>query len=120
MALFAGALEPRLSVAVVSGYLSTWQQSIFGVYHCPCNFVPNLARFADCSDIAGLRAPLPLLFVAAQSDHYFPIDGMYAAYEATRVIYRSLDAEDRLELYVGPGGHRFYKKRAWPFLARWL
>ena len=118
--LFAGALETRISATIVSGYLSTWQQSIYGVYHCPCNFVPNLARFADCGDIAGLAAPRPQLFVAAQSDHYFPIDGMYAAYETARDIYRSLNAEDRIDLYVGPGGHRFYKERVWPLLARWL
>jgi dienelactone hydrolase len=118
--LFATALEPRITASVVSGYLCTWQRSIFGVYHCPCNFVPNLARFADCGDIAGLTAPRPQLFVAAEYDHFFPIDGVYPAYETIRNVYGSLSAEERVELYVGPEGHRFYKERVWPFLARWL
>ena len=118
--LFASAVEPRIAASVVSGYLCTWQGSIFGVYHCPCNFVPNLARLADCGDIGGLTAPRPQLFVAAEKDHLFPIDGVHAAYEAVRDIYSSLGAEDRVELYVGPDEHRFYKKRVWPFLAHWL
>ena len=50
----------------------------------------------------------------------FPIDGVREAYEAVREVYRSLGAEDRIELYVGPNEHRFYKKRVWPFLAQWL
>jgi len=118
--LFAAALDPRIAASVVSGYFCTWEQSIFGVYHCPCNFVPDLARLADCSDIGGLTAPRPQLLVAAEKDHMFPIDGVREAYEAVREVYRSLGAEDRIELYVGPNEHRFYKKRVWPFLAQWL
>jgi dienelactone hydrolase len=120
VALFASALEPRIAASVVSGYLCTWQRSIYGVYHCPCNFVPHLARFADCGDVAGLAAPRPQLFVAAEHDHLFPIDAVYPAYETVQSVYRSLDAGERAELYVGPGGHRFYKERVWPFLVQWL
>jgi dienelactone hydrolase len=118
--LFASALEPRIAASVVSGSLCTWARSLYGVYHCPCNFVPNLARFADCGDIAGLAAPRPQLFVAAEHDHFFPIEGVYPAFETVRRIYDSLGAGERVELDVGPEGHRFYKKRVWPFLARWL
>lgn len=118
--LFASAVEPRIVASVVSGTLCTWERSLYGVYHCPCNFVPNLARFADCGDIAGLAAPRPQLFVAADHDHFFPIEGVYPAYETVRRVYHSLGAEHRVELDVGPEGHRFYKRRVWPFLARWL
>ena len=118
--LLATAIEPRISVSVVSAYLCTWQRSIFGVGHCPCNFVPHLARFADCGDIGGLAAPRPQLILAGQQDPIFPIDGVYAAYETVQGVYRSLDAEARLDLYVGPKDHRFYKAPVWPFLTRWL
>jgi len=120
VALFAAAVEPRISVAVVSCYFCAWERSIYATYHCPCNYVPNLARFADCGDIGGLVSPRPQLFLAGQHDHIFPVDGVYAAYETVQDIYRSLNVEDRLELYVGPEGHRFYKQPVWPFLARWL
>lgn len=118
--LFATAIEPRIAVSVVSAYLCTWQRSIYGIGHCPCNYVPHLARFADCGDIAGLTAPRPQLIVAGAQDPIFPIDGVHAAYEAVQEVYRSLNVEDRLGLYVGPGDHRFYKTPVWPFLSRWL
>ena len=82
--------------------------------------MPHLARFADCGDIGGLAAPRPQLILAGQQDPIFPIDGVYAAYETVQGVYRSLDAEARLDLYVGPKDHRFYKAPVWPFLTRWL
>jgi dienelactone hydrolase len=118
--LLATALEPRIAVAVVSGYLCSWQASIYGVYHCPCNYVPSLARYADCGDIGGLIAPRPALFVAGADDPIFPIAGVRKAFETVRAIYQSLDVEERADLYIGDGEHRFFKKPVWPFVQHWL
>ncbi len=118
--LLSAAVEPRIKAAVVSGYLCAWERSIYGVYHCPCNYVPGLARIADCGDIAGLTAPRPQLFVAGAHDDIFPVDGVRAAFETVQSVYRALGAEERTGIYVGDGGHRFYKAPVWPFLKRWL
>jgi pimeloyl-ACP methyl ester carboxylesterase len=119
-ALFASALEPRIKAAVVNGYLCSWGRSIYAVGHCPCNYVPNLAQYADCGDIGGLIAPRPLLINAGEQDDIFPIDGAQDAYETVLAAYAESGAADRTQFYVGPDGHRFYPEPVWPFLRRWL
>jgi hypothetical protein len=32
-------------------------------------------------------------------------------------VYRALSVTERCELYVGDGGHRYYKERVWSFVA---
>lgn len=116
----ATAIEPRIKVSVISGYLCTWDQSIYGVYHCPCNYVPRLASLADCPDVVGLAAPRPQLFVSGEGDTIFPIDGVREAFAKVQEIYAAFGVEDRVELFVGSGDHRFYKKPVWPFIRRWF
>lgn len=119
-AQFASAIEPRIKVSVINAYLCMWDQSIYGVGHCNCNYVPNLARFAECGDIAALIAPRPLLVNNGSQDDIFPIGGARLAYETVRAAYHAYRSLNKTELYVGRDGHRFYPERTWPFLAKWL
>ncbi len=120
VALFVAAVEPRLRVAVVSGYFCRWDESLYAMAHCLCNFVPGLAVVAGCADVAGLIAPRPLLVVAGDEDPIFPLAGVRAAYTELETIYRAAGAADRLALSVNRGGHRFYQAEVWPFVRRWL
>jgi hypothetical protein len=38
--------------------------------------------------------------------------------EKLQAIYAAFGAQDNLELYVGPEGHRYYKARVWDFFAQ--
>jgi dienelactone hydrolase len=118
--MMTAAIEPRIKAAVVGSYLCAWDKSIYDIYHCPCNYVPDLGRIADCADIAALTAPRPQLFVSGEHDEIFPIDGVRDAFATVQAAYRELGAENRTALYVGDGAHRFFKAPVWPFVAKWL
>jgi cephalosporin-C deacetylase-like acetyl esterase len=118
--LFAVALEPRIQVAVVNAAFCAWGQSIYGTGHCPCNYVPDLLRYADCADLAALIAPRPLLINTGTDDPIFPLDGVYAAFMTTSAAYAQLGHSEQCELYVGDEAHRFYPERTWSFLQGWL
>jgi dienelactone hydrolase len=115
--LLAAALDERIGAAVVSAYLCAWRRSLFGVPHCPCNFVPGLALDADCGDIGALIAPRPLLITSGASDPMFPLEGVRLAFATVAAGYAALGAEERAQLFVGAGEHRFFGEPVWPFLA---
>ena len=64
-----------------------------------------------------LIAPRYLLAVAGRNDPIFPIHHTKAAFAQLAAVYRAAGVPDRCELYVGDGGHRYYKERVWPFIA---
>lgn len=118
--LFAAALDSRISIAIPGSYVCTFEDSIIPIEHCPCNIIPGVLELAEMSDIAGLIAPRPLLVVHGAEDGIYPIAGTRKAYAAIRDIYARMGAGDRCELYVGDGGHRYYKERVWPFVSAHL
>lgn len=116
--LFATALDTRFAVSVPSCYFCTFEHSIMAMSHCDCNYAPGLLNLCEMYDVAGLVAPRPMLIIAGQQDTIFPIEGVRIAYERLQGMYRAAGAEDKLELYVGPEGHRYYKARVWGFVKK--
>jgi cephalosporin-C deacetylase-like acetyl esterase len=41
--LFSACVDERIQACVISGYFSTFRDSILAMEHCPCNFVPRYA-----------------------------------------------------------------------------
>lgn len=120
VSLFTAALDERVSVAVPGSYFCSFEASILSVHHCMCNVVPGIVRLVEMSDIAGLVAPRPLLFVNGIEDHIFPFGATKEAFSEVQRIYEDADVPDRCRLYAGRGGHRYYKDEVWPFLAEFL
>lgn len=118
--LFAAALEPRLKVAMVSGYLNTFRDSIGSLAHCVDNYVPGILNWAEMHDVAGLVAPRPLFVESGEKDRIFPVQASVDSFRAVREIYRMFAAEDRVEQEVFPDEHTFWGKRGIPFLVRQL
>lgn len=118
VSLFAAACEPRISVAVPSSYFCTFTGSIGSIHHCGCNYVPGILRLGEMYDVAGLIAPRAFCAIAGQDDPIFPIEHVRYAFEQVRRIYDVAGAPEACELYVGSGGHRYYKDGAWPFIRR--
>jgi dienelactone hydrolase len=118
--LFAAALEPRLRVAMVSGYLNTFRDSVGSLAHCVDNYVPGIMNWAEMHDVAGLIAPRPLFVESGERDRIFPVQSSVESFRAVRDIYRVFGAEDRIEQEVFPDDHAFWGKRGIPFLARQL
>ena len=116
ISVFSAALLDRLAVAMPSCYFCTFKDSIMSLYHCECNYVPGLLKFAEMSDVMGLFAPRPVVIVAGKEDEIFPIEAVKKAFEDLKSIYAACGAEDRCHLVVGDEGHRFYADEAWPVM----
>jgi hypothetical protein len=71
-------------------------------------------------DVAGLIAPRPFRAIAGKADPIFPIAAVREAYDRLKAIYRVAGVEDRCELYVGEGPHRYYRAGSWPFIRKWF
>lgn len=116
VALFAAALDDRISPVAPNSYLCTFRDSIIAIDHCECNYVPGVLRLGEMWDVAGLIAPRPLVVTTGERDRIFPVEGTRRAFEKLREIYTAADAQEQCELYVGDDGHRFYEKGVWPFV----
>ena len=118
--VFATALEGRIRVAMVSGYLNTFRDSVGSLAHCIDNYVPGILNWAEMHDIAGLIAPRPLFVESGEQDAIFPVQASIESFNHVRGIYQVFGAADRVEQEVFPGEHSFWGKRGIPFLARHL
>src|SRR5262245_49521022 len=118
--LFSSAIETRIRVAMVSGYLNTFRDSVGSLSHCIDNFVPGILNWAEMYDVAGLIAPRPLFVESGEKDTIFPVQASIESFTRAREIYRVFGAEDLIEQEVFPADHSFWGKRGVPFVARHL
>jgi hypothetical protein len=116
--LFSAALEPRIKVAMVSGYLNTFRGCIMSVAHCIDNYVPNIMQWAEMYDVAGLIAPKPVFFESGERDHNFPIAYSRASFEKVKHIYEVFGVPDAAQHETFDGPHTFWGNRGLPFLAK--
>src|SRR5437867_12503739 len=118
--VFATALEPRIRVALVSGYLNTFRDSVGSLAHCIDNYVPGILNWAEMHDIAGLIAPRPLFVEPGERDNIFPIAASRESFTQVRDVYAVFQAADRVEQEAFPAEHSFWGKRGIPFMAKHL
>jgi len=121
MTTFTTAAEPRLKAADIICYVNPWER--FGVERanfCGSQVVPDVYRYLDTSDIAGLIAPRPLLIEMGIHDTCFPIEDTLAGYRAVERIYRAAGCADRLWQDVHPGEHGFAANKAYAFFDQYL
>jgi dienelactone hydrolase len=121
LTLFTACTDTRLSAVVISGYFCTFRDSILALHHCPCNYVPGLARFGEMSDLAALLAPRPLLIEAGTRDPIFPLPAVRKALHALRRHYAVFEVpKDFLTTDIFEGRHQISGRKAYDFLARHL
>jgi dienelactone hydrolase len=118
--LYASAVDRRITAAVINGYFNTYRGSIASVFHCECNYIPGLLKYAEMPDIAALIAPSPLLVVSGSQDDLFPIDDVEKGYCQLEKVYNLLEIPERLDKDLYEGGHRFSDNKIYDFLNRWL
>jgi hypothetical protein len=118
--VFAAACDTRIAVAMPGCYFCTFEGSLGTIGHCDCNYVPGILRLGEMYDVAGLIAPRPFNAISGRTDPIFPLDQVELAYEKLRHIYDVAGAADRCRLYIGEGGHRYYKDGAWPFVREYF
>lgn len=118
--LFSSCLDPRIRACVISGYYSTFRDSILSIYHCPCNFVPGLGEFGEMHDLAGLIAPRPILVEAGTYDPIFPIGAVRTGVAKARKVYAVFSSAGLIETDYFEGRHQISGRKAYSFLHRAL
>jgi poly(3-hydroxybutyrate) depolymerase len=120
ISLFATALDERITLSAPGSYFCTFAGSIGSIHHCECNYIPGLLTLGEMADIAGLIAPRPFMAINGKEDPIYPIEEVYKAFEQLKKIYQVADATDNVALFVGEGGHRYYKAGIWSFIRRFF
>lgn len=118
--LFTSALDDRIKVTVISGYLNTFRDSILSIKHCIDNYIPGILKYGEMYDIASLIAPKPLFIESGTKDQIFPIKSTKYAYEKVRKVYEFLGVADRIDSEFFEGRHEICGKKAYKFLKKWL
>jgi dienelactone hydrolase/pimeloyl-ACP methyl ester carboxylesterase len=101
-------VEQRWSMAAPSCFVSTFRRNMENelpqdTEQCPPQ---ALALGLDHADFLAAMAPKPVIVLAKERD-YFDVRGSEETYNRLRRLYRLLDAEDNVALFVGPTGHGF-------------
>lgn len=115
--MFSAAVDPRIQVAFVSGYMNTFRDSIFSLAHCMDNYVPGILNWAEQYDVAGLIAPRPLFAESGEKDAIFPIAAARESFSRVKRVYEAFGAGDKIGHEVHPEAHVFWGKHGLPFSA---
>jgi dienelactone hydrolase len=113
LALVYPVFSSRVERIFASGTFGSFAPIFSRCYNAPAHCIPNILRWMDRADIAGLNAPRPLALHYGERDQ--PSRTNYsAAYNETvpealrqlRKIYAAAGAEEKVQLIVSPGkGH---------------
>jgi dienelactone hydrolase len=120
--LFLTALDARVRVAVVSGYLSSWHAAHTVPWNmCGSQVMPGQLGEIEHLDIAALIAPRPLLIESGTHDSIFPVASALDTVGRLRALYARLGAPDDVIVHdVFAGDHRWHGVEVPAFLERWL
>lgn len=110
LALTYPVFSRRVERIFASGTLGSFSAIFSRCYNAPAHVIPEVLRWMDRSDIAGLNAPRPLALHYGELDTPGP-ENFSASYNETvpralrelRAIYRAFGAEDRVRHIVSPG-----------------
>lgn len=106
-AMFLSALDDRIQSTIVASYFCSFKQSILGVPHCECNYVPGILELAEMGEIAALIAPRNLSILTGENDPIFPIAGVCEQIKTVERAYQVMNAEESCTLIVHDGAHTF-------------
>lgn len=122
MAMWLGAMDPRMKVTVSSGFL-TKMSGIDNANCCLCWKFPGLVENFEFCDIYSMMAPRALMCQNGRKERApggFPVDVARLEMEKIRRAYGVFDAEKHVVLDVHPGGHVYVPPTAQKFMDQYL
>lgn len=111
--IYAACIEHRFDGYMPSCAFSTYLDSIIMMHHCPCNYIPGIAKYFDMGDLAIMIAPKKLVIVSGKDDNIFPIDGAKKMFDIVKQLYTTAGVPENCAHVIGNGGHRFYADDGW-------
>ena len=104
---YSACYDKRIKLAIPSCAISTYKSSIGDMWHCTCNYVPNMAKYFDMGELSCLIAPRKLMLVNGKIDPIFPIEGTREVYSVIKKVYEKAGAADACELIETEREHYF-------------
>ena len=117
--MWSAACDPRLKVAVVSGWMCT-TEGVFAVPNCPCWELPGFVELMNVCEVHLLIAPRPVLFESAERDECFPINYTVQGFRRICAGYSLWGAEQQVQQDTWPAGHEWHGTAAYPFVDKTL
>ncbi len=108
MTTWLAGVERRWTMAAPSCFVTTFRRNTENELPADTEQCPPLALALglDHSDFLAAMAPKPVVILAKEKD-YFDARGSEEAYRRLRELYKLFDAEENVELFVGPGYHGY-------------
>lgn len=109
--LWLAAMDERIKLSVISGYIHGYYDSILNTHLCPCNYLPKLWQYADISDIASLIAPRYLYMENGYGDVLNGPRGILDPKEQAekiRKVYDLYGKQERMVHLTFDGIHEWY------------
>jgi dienelactone hydrolase len=118
------ALDDRISAAAPSCYLAGFQKIIatIGCADAEQNIFGQLCFGMDHADLMMMRAPSPVLVLAATND-FFDISGTWDVFRRAKRLYTRMDFAERVDILENDAGHNYNKTQregAVRWMSRWL
>lgn len=110
---YSACLIDDFDIYVPGVAICSFKDSIIDIEHCPCNYIPNIAKYFDMGDMASMIAPKKLIIESAINDRWFPIDGAKKEYKEIERIYKAQNAEGNCTMVIGEGDHHTYPELVW-------
>ena len=108
LSAFVNALDPRITMAAPSCYVTSWQRNIENELPVDAEQMPPGLAAAGCEmgDLILSFAPRPVLLLG-QKDDFFDAEGIKETFEECRKVYRLLGKEENIQLFIGPTFHTY-------------
>jgi len=121
---YLAVLEPRLAAAVVSCYMTDWEQlwEKPGPQDAEQNFPGFLSSGLNFGDFMIAFAPKPITMLTAIRD-YFPIDGARATYAEVKRVFGVVGAAEQAGYFEYDDNHGWHQPRreaTYRWLTKWL
>ena len=113
VSFYTACLEDRISFTIPSCAFCSYKSSIMDIYHCACNYIPNVYSWFEIHDIAVLLAPKHVCFVAGGVDKIFPIEGVKDSFKVVEKIYEKANAKDNCSLVISDKAHYWCNDIVW-------
>ncbi len=107
---YSACYDTRIKMAAPSCALSTFRASIGDMWHCSCNYIPQLAKYMDMGELSALIAPRKLLVGVGELDPIFPLDGTKEVYSVIEKIYEKENAAGNCRLAIYPEKPHYFDK----------
>jgi hypothetical protein len=120
MAMWLGAMDPRMKVVVSSGFLTT-MEGIDNDSCCLCWKFPGLTDNFQFCDVYSMIAPRALMCQNGERERApsgFPVDVAKPEMAKIKAAYATLDASDKAVLDIHSGGHVYVVPSAREFIEK--